>query len=170
MKKDDYERLHLELRAEVTRISSAWSTTDIHMGILLAAILKTKVQLAMAVLWTVVSTQSRRAMILNAARLAFRSRRPFKRTEAMMRRVANAASRRNQFVHATLGVHASHPTRLLVISMSADSDPGQVHYELYNLNQIQEFVRQIERLNCDLLALALSLKKERRSPLHGTRL
>ena len=97
---------------------NAWAGIEIGSAYLLAAILKTESQLAMAILGTVTSYNARRDIITNTARMVLVNEDDLNAVERICKRLARAAKRRNQIAHATLSYHPEHPGKLMVMNLS----------------------------------------------------
>ena len=168
--KSDIETIQSELKAEVGAISSAWAQAEFNMTLVLAALLKTKIPLAVAVLSTLSGNKARRDIILNVARIALESEHDWKATEKLIQRISRGAKRRNQIAHGLITLHPEHPDKLTIMSTSATANPAQMHYQVFSLKELQAITQRFDDLATDTFSLAQRLHKAKRAALPGTRM
>ena len=166
----ELQQLHADFNRELVEINQQWALIEQNQALLFGAVIKTRQQIALAILATVTSYKVRRDMIANAARLALGTKRDFAAVEKILKRLSKAARRRNQIVHGIIIVQPQYPHRLGIMSVHADADPALMAYELYTLGQLKAFTSQFSLLAGDIFSLVLRLRHARRRTLRGTRL
>jgi hypothetical protein len=154
----------LALRALVADMSSEWWDVQLHLGMLFAALARTRTKVAWAILSTMTSTRLQRDVVLNTAGLVLAKKADFLKVERILKRVGTASHRRNQFAHSAFSAYPSIPLRLRVMSMSGNEDPALIHYEAYSASDLRNFVSQFKMLSMDVQALAFEMRKARRRP------
>ncbi len=149
---------------------NAWAGIEIGSAYLLAAILKTESQLAMAILGTVTSYKARRDIITNTARMVLVNEDDLNAVERICKRLARAAKRRNQIAHATLSYHPEHPGKLMVMNLDPEMKAALMHYSLFSPADLKRVLEQFQQLHADIAAVIEQTRRAERHALLGTQM
>src|ERR1700730_7636653 len=97
---------------DIVEVLNLWFEIEHGTHELLATILKTKIQLTIALLSSVSGPKAQRDIILNCASCAYAREPDLKKIETILKRLSIAARRRNLLVHGLLSFHPSYPYQL----------------------------------------------------------
>jgi len=155
---------------DIVEVLNLWFEIELGTHMLLATILKTKTQLAIALLSSVSGPKAQRDIILNCASCAYSREPDLKKIETILKRLSIAARRRNQLMHGLLSFHPSYPYQLAVTNRYAKADPALIAYEIITKQEMKRIKNQFSLLRADIHGLIRHLKKAKRQSLLGTRL